>query len=99
MVSTLESEPSHFHERNRGVTLLAESCEYDQQRHLVMTTMSDPTLHGIADGGHTIDVLLKTARNGGDAFVRFNVMTGADADQIADITGGLNTSQQVDTRP
>jgi len=98
MVSTLESEPSHFHERNRGVTLLAESCEYDQQRHLVMTTMSDPTLHGIADGGHTIDVLLKTARNGGDAFVRFNVMTGADADQIADITGGLNTSQQVDTR-
>ena len=59
-------------------------------------------MHGVVDGAHTLDAILEAQRqppeNGWPAHVFIKIVTGIDADQIAEIAGGLNTSQQVDLK-
>ncbi len=102
IVKTLQDEPDRFHERNRGITLVADDFTYDDKKHEVVIELADETLHGVVDGAHTLDAVLKTQQdlreNGGGAFLFVKTITGIDADQIAEIAGGLNTSQQVDKK-
>ncbi|MEN3325453.1 MAG: hypothetical protein V7638_260, partial [Acidobacteriota bacterium] len=64
--------------------------------------MDDTHMHGVVDGAHTLHAILEAQRqppeNGWPAHVFIKVITGIDADQIAEIAGGLNTSQQVDLK-
>lgn len=101
IVTTLTEEPDRFAERNRGLTISATDVEYDEKRREVVLTMTDTALHGVIDGGHTLHAVLETqpTKNGDwSAEVFIKVMTGIASDQIAEIAGGLNSSQQVDLR-
>lgn len=100
--STLTEEPERFFERNRGLTISAADVEFDDRKKQVVLTFSDQQLHGILDGGHTLHAILEAQKNppegGWPAVVFIKVMTGIAADQIAEIAGGLNSSQQVDLK-
>lgn len=99
---TLTEEPERFHERNRGITIVAEDLSFDDKRQEVLISVSDTKLHGVVDGAHTLDAILETQKappeDGWPAYVFIKIVTGIDADQIAEIAGGLNTSQQVDLK-
>lgn len=99
---TLKEEPERFHERNRGITIVANDVQYDDKRHEVILQLDDQKLHGVVDGAHTLDAILETQKqppeNGWPAHVFIKAVMGVDAEQIAEIAGGLNTSQQVDLK-
>lgn len=99
---TLSQEPERFHERNRGITIVADDIAYDDKRQEVVLTLNDPKVHGVVDGAHTLSAILEVQSqiNGGfwPAHVFLKIVTGVDVDQIAEIAGGLNTSQQVDLK-
>lgn len=100
--ATLTGEPERFHERNRGITIVATEMNFDDKRQEVVLTLQDTKLHGIVDGAHTLDAILEAQKqppeNGWPANVFIKAIVGVDADQIAEIAGGLNTSQQVDLK-
>jgi hypothetical protein len=100
--ATLLHEPERFHERNRGITIVAEDLSFDDKRQEVVLTLSDNKLHGIVDGAHTLSAIVEAQAQVNGAFwpahVFLKVVTGVDSDQIAEIAGGLNTSQQVDLK-
>lgn len=103
IVQTLKDEPERFHERNRGVTVVADDIAFDDKRKEVVLRMGNTKAHGVVDGAHTLDAILETQKQppeegGWPAYAFFKVFTGVDADQIAEIAGGLNTSQQVDLK-
>ena len=102
IAQTLTQEPERFHERNRGITVVADELTYDDKRQEVILSFLDKKLHGVVDGAHTLDAILETQKlqNGSfwPAHVFIKVVVGVDADQIAEIAGGLNTSQQVDLK-
>lgn len=102
IAQTLTQEPARFHERNRGITIVAQDLTYDDKRKEVVLRLDDNKLHGVVDGAHTLDAILETQNqppeSGWPAFVFIKAVTGVDADQIAEIAGGLNTSQQVDLK-
>jgi hypothetical protein len=99
---TLKEEPERFHERNRGITIVANELQYDDKRHEAILRLDDQKLHGVVDGAHTLDAILETQKqppeNGWPAYVFIKTVMGVDAEQIAEIAGGLNTSQQVDLK-
>ena len=99
---TLTQEPERFHERNRGITIVADELDYDEKRHEVILPLSDNKVHGVVDGAHTLQAILEAQNQPpeGDwpAFVFVKIVVGVEADQIAEIAGGLNTSQQVDLK-
>lgn len=100
--TTLMQEPERFHERNRGITLVASGIEFDDKKQEVVIQLDDKKLHGVVDGAHTLDAIASVQGAPPDeswpASVFIKVVTGVDIDQIAEIAGGLNTSQQVDLK-
>jgi hypothetical protein len=102
IVDTLVNEPARFHERNRGLTISAAELEFDDKRREVVISMDDPKLHGVVDGGHTLHAIIaaktQPKENGWPADVFLKVLTHIPPEQIAEIAGGLNSSQQVDQR-
>lgn len=72
MVETVESSPSTFHRKNRGIIYLCEKFEFDNAKRVLRVTIpilpdeeleetenGDPKF-GIADGGHTFTVIEQT---------------------------------------
>ena len=101
IVKTLQDEPGRFHERNRGITLVAVDLTFDDKRREAIMTLDDTRSHGVVDGGHTLDAILEVQQQPPEkwpAYVFIKVITGVEVDQIAEIAGGLNTSQQVDLK-
>jgi hypothetical protein len=75
ILQTLTSEPERFHERNRGITVVAEDLSFDDKRKEVLLTLNDEKLHGIVDGAHTMDAILgnpESAARDGLASVRIH---------------------------
>ena len=99
---TLLHEPEHFHERNRGITIVASDISFDDKRKEVSLKLEDTNLHGVVDGAHTLDAILDAQKQppeeGWPAYVFIKAVTGVEPGQIAEIAGGLNTSQQVDLK-
>lgn len=102
IVHTLREEPERFHERNRGMTIVASELAYDDKRREAIMRLDDTKVHGVVDGAHTLDAILEAQKqppeNGWPAHVFLKVLVGVEAEQIAEIAGGLNTSQQVDLK-
>lgn len=102
IVRTLTEEPERFHERNRGMTIVASELAYDDKRREAIMRLEDTKVHGVVDGAHTLDAILEAQKqppeNGWPAHVFLKVLVGVEAEQIAEIAGGLNTSQQVDLK-
>src|SRR5262245_2962205 len=59
IVQTLTQESDRFHERNRGITIVADELIYDDKRQEAILHLKDPKLHGVVDGGHTLDAILE----------------------------------------
>jgi NTP pyrophosphatase (non-canonical NTP hydrolase) len=119
MMATVESDPASFHMKNRGITYLCDKFEYDNARRLLRVVIpdmpqngeedefaGDPLRFGIADGGHTYEVVRQTvvrqnelAEQTGwtEPFVRVHFLAGAAIDSagVEEVVEALNTSSQV----
>jgi AIPR protein len=100
IMQTLAEAPNRFHERNRGITIVADALLYDDKRKEVVVELKNTKAHGVVDGAHTLKAILEWQQLHNDddepANVFIKVLVDVDSDQIAEIAGGLNTSQQVD---
>lgn len=99
ITQTLKEEPTRFHERNRGITIVAKELRFDESRKEATIELDDAKVHGVVDGAHTLSAIIKAQESGdaiGKAYVFIKAVVGVDDGQIAEIAGGLNTSQQVD---
>jgi len=118
MVETVETNPSTFHRKNRGIIYVCEKFEFDNKARLLRVTIPDidPTdfeelengepKFGIADGGHTFEVILQTVarinelreREGWtEPFVRVHFLAGQafESGELEQLVEALNTSSQV----
>jgi hypothetical protein len=113
MLDTVEDEPESFHLRNRGITYLCDSFEFDNRDR--MLTIGIPDLQksdgddapkfGIADGGHTYEIVRRTTEKLSDyrekegwiePFVRVHFVSGEASQAAAEkMVEALNTSSQV----
>jgi hypothetical protein len=115
MMETVENDPTKFHIKNRGIIYRCEKFEFDNASRVLRVTnpTPDPELdqleelkYGIADGGHTFEVIRKTIQHAPELtkregwtepFVRVHFLAG-DAlatGEIEQVVEALNTSSQV----
>lgn len=90
-------EDLSFHLKNKGITILAHQVEYSTDKKIATVYFGGND--GIADGGHTYEIILATQADGTcpeGQYVKFEVITGVPQEMAVDITGGLNTAVQVD---
>ena len=83
-----------FHLKNKGITMVASSVK-GEKSHLTIT-MNDGD--GIMDGGHTYRIIQDSKKNNtcpAKQYVKIEVITGLNRDEVLDIAGGLNTAVQV----
>jgi hypothetical protein len=121
MVVTVEDDPASFHKKNRGITYLCEKFEFDNARKRLLVSVpvldlspktngsdagDDEPRFGIADGGHTYEVIrqtvdrmneLKELQGWTEPYVRVHFLAGESvvSDEIDQIVEALNTSSQV----
>jgi NTP pyrophosphatase (non-canonical NTP hydrolase) len=115
MMETVENDPAKFHVKNRGIIYRCEKFEFDNSTRVVRVTnpVLDPEIdelddikYGIADGGHTYEVITRTIQDSEEfskkegwvePFVRVHFLAG-DAlamGEIEQVVEALNTSSQV----
>lgn len=100
---TLTDDPSSFFFRNRGMTLIVEKTEFDNQKNVIELEFSDPRKNGLLDGGHTYSVIREYLQNLPEeelvdltAFVKIEIIEGISDDElITNIVEARNTSTQV----
>jgi AIPR protein len=117
MVGTVETDPSSFHLKNRGIIYRCEKFEYDSAKRTLRVTVpdispeqlaeleNDEPKFGIADGGHTFEVIHQTMarwnelkeRDGWkEPFVRVHFLAGnASEVELEQVVEALNVSSQV----
>lgn len=118
MLATVEDEPSSFHKKNRGITYLCDKFEYDNNKKRLQVSIpelpetdsepngEDEPRFGIADGGHTFEVIRQTVDRMNEfrenptwtePFVRVHFLAGEGdvSGEIDLIVEALNTSSQV----
>lgn len=92
---SLLAPDGRFHLKHKGITLVAESVE-KKGDNLYLVHLEQG--QGVLDGGHTYTLILAEQRNERlpeNQFVKFEIITRAPEDWIAEMAGGLNTSVQV----
>lgn len=118
MVDTVENSPSTFHLKNRGIIYRCDKFEYDNSKRLLRVTVpvvppdelnefenGDPKF-GIADGGHTFEVIQQTINRASELmeregwtepFVRVHFLAGQTfgSGELEQVVEALNTSSQV----
>lgn len=85
---------------NRGLTVSAKEVRYDNKTGTLEIDMEDKELHSLLDGGHTYLQLEKfqgttEERQIPQQFVRVEILTGLERDELVDVVAGRNTSNQV----
>ncbi|MFA5156840.1 MAG: AIPR family protein [Candidatus Omnitrophota bacterium] len=91
-----DGEEPTFHLKNKGITLLAHSIDYSEDKKVATVYLGEKD--GIADGGHTYEIILNAISRGAcpdSQYVKFEILTGVPSSMAVDITGGLNTAVQV----
>jgi hypothetical protein len=87
-----------FHLKNLGVVINAASVEKLAEDRYVIG-LPDEEHHGVLNGGHTLDLIIKRVKDGSiprTQFVKVEVRTGVPNDWLPEIAGGLNTALQVE---
>ena len=100
---TLTDDPGSFFFKNRGMTLIVEKTEFDNQKNIVELELNDPRKNGLLDGGHTYSVIREYLSDLSDneihdfnAFVKIEIIEGISDDElITNIVEARNTSTQV----
>ncbi len=121
MIATVEDDPASFHKKNRGITYLCDKFEFDNAKRRLQVSVplpdqttivngtevgEDEQRFGIADGGHTYEVIrqtverineLKESEDWTEPFVRVHFLAGEAvvSGEIEQIVEALNTSSQV----
>lgn len=118
MVDTVEKSPSTFHLKNRGIIYRCDKFEFDNKAKMLSVTVPDiapdeleeldngEPKFGIADGGHTFEVIQQTIarinelreREGWtEPFVRVHFLAGQafESGELEQLVEALNTSSQV----
>ncbi|MCM1010112.1 MAG: AIPR family protein [Fusobacterium sp.] len=99
-ISSSLEDNSNFHELNRGILMSVDSITFDNKTNTATIEMTDPTIHGNIDGGHTLRTILDnknrldTILNTRYVFCEF--ITGLQSP--VDLAEARNTSVQVDTK-
>jgi hypothetical protein len=89
---TLRDNPEDFWLANRGGFLLAERVDYDDETSMLSIRLSEPKLHGLADGATTNAVISKLQSRCGMTGI---VVGLTDHDRIGKLVQGRNRSVQV----
>jgi hypothetical protein len=92
---SLLSGDGRFHLKHKGITVVAQSVEKKSDAVYVVHLEEG---QGVLDGGHTYSLILAEQAKGSlpsNQFVKFEVITRAPSEWIAEMAGGLNTSVQV----
>ena len=92
-----EGTESTFHLKHKGITLIADSVQPvgDSKDRYVIAIDEDKD-HGILDGGHSYKIITKPREvELPENWVKVEVLTEIPHEWIAEISGGLNTSVQV----
>jgi len=118
MVETVENSPSTFHRKNRGIIYLCDKFEVDNKNKVLRVTIPDidpkdyedvengEPKYGIADGGHTFEVIKQTIARANELseregwtepFVRVHFLAGQafESGELEQLVEALNTSSQV----
>lgn len=98
IIRSLEDN-SNFHELNRGILMSAESVTYNNQLNIVEIELTDTTIHGNIDGGHTLRAILDSTSKQlvpDDRYVFMEIYTGIDSP--VELAAARNTSVQVDLK-
>jgi NTP pyrophosphatase (non-canonical NTP hydrolase) len=119
MIASVEDDPASFHKKNRGITYLCDKFEFDNAKKRLQVNVpalqpstngadisEDEPRFGIADGGHTYEVIrqtverlneLKELDGWTEPFVRVHFLAGEAvvSGEIDQIVEALNTSSQV----
>ncbi len=91
-----DAEDLSFHLKNKGITMFAQKVEYSEDKRIATIFLGEHD--GIADGGHTYEIVLNSQSKGecpDNQYVKFEIITGVPSGMKIDITGGLNTAVQV----
>lgn len=90
-----ENVPGTFHLKHNGITLVAQSVRKSGENYIVDFGES----HGILDGGHSYKIIRQNQDAVGvdlsKQFVKFEIHTKVPSEWIPDMSGGRNTSVQV----
>jgi hypothetical protein len=81
---TLLDTPNDFQLANRGGCLLADSLKFDAEREQITIVLSDPDVHGMADGATSNKVI---------AEVQAEALTTKDVEERADILDSLRQAR------
>lgn len=100
---TLEDQPDLFLFKNRGITLLADKVEFDNQTNTLKIEFLEKDRHGLLDGGHTFRVIRdfvegldENELSDVSAMVRIEILEGIqDRNDAISIVEARNTSTQV----
>ena len=103
ILETLEDQPDLFLLKNRGITILVEGVDFDNQSNTLKVEMSDASLNGLLDGGHTfkvirsfVDGLEQDKLADINALVKLEILEGVrDRSDVVGIVEARNTSTQV----
>lgn len=99
ILDTLRNRPQDFHYLNKGLIIPAESASLSEGK--LQFELTDPSLHGIGDGGHTYRAIQMVKETGGlsdDCFVRVDVRTNLSPAEIINMVTTNNNVVQVDNR-
>lgn len=85
-----------FHLKNKGITILANKVVVESDKKTIHVYLGE--YGGIADGGHTYKIILKSQSEGlcpDNQYVKIEIITGISKELGVEVTGGLNTAVQV----
>ena len=95
--------PNSFHLKNKGITIIADAVEKDDDDALKVFFSTDE--QGIVDGAHTYELMVRERdeirlRNRESEspitqFVKVEVLVGLPSGLVTEVAGGLNTAVQV----
>jgi len=106
IAQSLNDAPENFLFRNRGITLLTDKVEYNNEDGDMYVDFSDQAIHGLLDGGHTYAVIQdvfdslededKATTSLNNAHVKLELLGGfTDKEEVTEIVSARNTSTQV----
>lgn len=117
MMETVEADPATFHLKNRGIIYRCDRFEFDNTKRTLRVTVpdipadeldeleNDDPKFGIADGGHTFEVIQQTIKRANELteregwkepYVRVHFLGGSATEvELEQVVEALNVSSQV----
>jgi hypothetical protein len=97
---SLNEDPEFFYLNNRGITVAAEDVDFDNSTNVVTVSLTDPAVHGIADGLHTAMNTLDEFHNNDGEFIEEPYLTvefvvDLPPERSSEFARARNTSRQV----